>query len=626
LPRSPIAAYNAAMCGIVGIVGARSPIEPALLGALRDRLTHRGPDDAGLAFSRDGRTGFGHRRLAILDPTPAGHQPMWNRAGTLVTTYNGEIYNFRELAAELAKNGYSFHTRSDTEVLLAAFEHWGLDAIERFRGMFAFALWSEEMQECVLVRDRLGIKPLYYALKDETLYFASEATALHAVLSKELDQAALGDYLAYGYVPGERSIWRGIMKLRPGHLLVFGANGPIIRRYWSPPKSPDPNTPRAPGVLRQELATAVEQALVSDVPVGAFLSGGLDSSTVVALMAAAGAEIHSYTIDFGFQSRGAADARLVAERYHTDHHERLLTLDGSLDLMRQVSLAYDEPIADESILPTYAIAGEVARDLKVVISGDGGDEIFAGYRWYAKLERIEQLRALLGPLASPLAQLGNHMLAGQRSLGRLRRGFHYLGGPTLENYFRLVGYFSGPELARLIAPATVAQFADDPLWLYRAHWRPELPLVRRLQMLDLMTYLPDDILFKVDRASMRHSLETRVPLLDHRVVEHALRLPADAVYQRGQGKLILSSVAEDLVPESVRSAPKQGFGLQRLAANHGQFMAREAARVESGRLVQEGLVRPGPLAELLERRDEGRNPNRLWLLYALDIWYEAHLG
>jgi len=615
------------MCGIVGIVGARGPVDPAVLSAMRDRLAHRGPDDAGIAFSRDGLTGFGHRRLAILDPSPAGHQPMWNRAGTLVTTYNGEIYNFRELAAELSKHGYTFLTRSDTEVLLAAFEHWGLDAVERFQGMFAFALWSEEMQECVLVRDRLGVKPLYYAVDGETLYFASEATALHEVRPKELDSAALGDYLAYGYVPGERTIWRGIMKLRPGHLLVFGTHGPIIRRYWSPPSSPDPNTPRAPGVLRQELAAAVEQALVSDVPVGAFLSGGLDSSTLVALAAGAGTELHSYTIDFDHgRTAGAALARQVAERYHTDHHERLLSLDTSLELMREVSAAYDEPLADESIVPTYVIAGEVARDLKVVLSGDGGDEIFAGYRWYAKLDRLERLRSRLGPLGSPIARLGSHLPDSRPSLRRLRRGLQYLGGPTIENYFRLVGYFDRQELRQLVDPALAAQFAEDSPWLYRTHWRPELPLVRRLQILDLQTYLPDDILLKVDRASMRHSLETRVPFLDHRIVEHALRLPTGAVYAAGTGKLILRSVAEELLPAAVLTAPKQGFGLQRAAADGASFMSRETARLETGTLVRMGFVRPGPLAELCERRTEGRNPNRIWLLYALDLWLEAHLS
>ncbi len=237
------------MCGIVGIVGAREPVEPRVLALMRDRLVHRGPDDSGLAFSRDGRTGFGHRRLSIIDPSPAGHQPMWNRSGTLVTTLQRRDLQLPRAGPELSGHGYSFATRSDTEVLLAAFEHWGLDAVEHLRGMFAFAIWSEAMRECVLVRDRLGVKPLYYAVVDGALYFASEATALHAApeVAKALAPEAMGDFLAYGYVPGERSIWGGIRKLLPGHLMVFGPNGPLIRRYWTPPSAPDPDLGRDPG-------------------------------------------------------------------------------------------------------------------------------------------------------------------------------------------------------------------------------------------------------------------------------------------------------------------------------------------------------------------------------------------
>ena len=617
--------YNAPMCGIVGIVGAREPVEPRVLAAMRDRLVHRGPDDAGLAFSHDGRTGLGHRRLSIIDPSPAGHQPMWNRSGTLLATYNGEIYNFRELARELSALGYSFATRSDTEVLLAAFEHWGLDAVEHLRGMFAFAIWSEAMRECVLVRDRLGVKPLYYTLAGGTLYFASEATALHAApeVAKAIEPSAIGDFLAYGYVPGERSIWGGIRRLLPGHLLVFGANGPLIRRYWTPPAAPDPSLNASPTDLRAELATAVEQAMVSDVPIAAFLSGGLDSSTVVALMAASGTEVHSYTVDFGSASQGAAAARAVAARFHTDHHERLLTVDTSLDLAAEVAAAYDEPLADESIIPTYVIAQEVARDVKVVISGDGGDEIFAGYRWYSRLDRIERVRRRAGPLGGWLAALCSQLPAG-RAFQRIRRGLAYLGGSTLENYFRLVGYFDAGARRALLDPALAAELDDDHLAPFRAHWRPELPLVRRLQMLDLHTYLPDDILPKVDRASMRHSLETRVPLLDHRVVEHALRLPVGAVFRRGTGKVVFRQVAAELLPETVLLQPKQGFGLQRPPSSDGTFLAREARHLESGVLVRRGILQRQALADLLARRNEGRNPNRIWLLFALDLWLAAH--
>jgi asparagine synthase (glutamine-hydrolysing) len=623
------------MCGIVGIVGAPEPIEARTVAAMRDRLAHRGPDDSGLAFTRDGRTAFGHRRLAILDPSPAGHQPMWNRAHTLVATYNGEIYNFRELGAELTRAGYAFTTRSDTEVLLAAFEHWGLDAVERLRGMFAFAIWSEETRECALVRDRLGVKPLYYAVLDGVLYFASEATALLAAPAcpRDLDLAALGDYLAYGYVPGERSIWRGIRKLPPAHLLVWTGSEVIVRRYWEPPAGPDPRVMADPAALRAELEEAVKLVMVSDVPVGAFLSGGLDSSTVVALMSGAsgtGEPVHSYTIDFDGPGRDgpgghsdAACARMVAERYATDHHERHLTLAGSLEVLGRVVASYDEPIADESAIPTFLIAEEVARDVKVVVSGDGGDEIFAGYRWYEKLDRIERMRARLGPLAGPLARLARRLPPGRPSIDRLAHRLTLLGGPTLDNYFRILGFFDGARRAALLDPALAGAIEDDALWLFRAHWRPELPLVRRLQLLDLHTYLPDDILVKVDRASMRHSLETRVPLLDHRLVEHALRLPLEAVYRDGEGKQLLRAVARDLLPEPILSRPKQGFGLPRASWERDGLGALQAERLRGGVLVRRGLVRPQAIEKLLAH-PAGRDPVRVWQLFVLDLWLEAH--
>ncbi len=617
------------MCGIVGIVSAREPVEARAIIAMRDRLAHRGPDDAGIAFSRDGHTAFGHRRLAILDPSPAGHQPMPNRARTILVTYNGEIYNFREIAAELTRAGYTFTTRSDTEVLLAAFEHWGLDAVERLRGMFAFAMWSEDMRECVLVRDRLGVKPLYYAVVDGTLYFASEATALTAVpaLGRDLDPAALGDYLAYGYVPGGQSIWRGIRKLPPGHLLVFANGAPLLRRYWAPPASPDPRTPADPATLRAALEEAVSLVMVSDVPVAAFLSGGLDSSTVVALMPRGGGPVHSYTVDFDDPAHSEARyARLVAERYATDHRERRVSLDLSLAALSRVVAAYDEPIADESILPTFFIAEEVARDMKVVVSGDGGDEIFAGYRWYAKLERIEALRHRLGPLAGPLAHLAALVPRGRPGLAALARRLDLLAGPALENYFRQVGYFDAPGRTALVDPALAARMPADALWLFRTHWRPELPLVRRLQFLDLHTYLPDDILAKVDRASMRHSLETRVPLLDHRLVELAFRLPLDAMYRDGVGKQLLRTVAGELLPEPILARAKQGFSVPRARWQETGLGAYQAERLRGGTLMARGIVQRRAIEQLLAHPMQGRNPNKLWLLLVLDLWLEAHVG
>ncbi len=617
------------MSGIVGIVGAREPVEARVIVAMRDRLAHRGPDDAGIAFSRDGHTAFGHRRLAIVDPSPGGHQPMQNRSRTLLVTCDGLVSNFREIGTELARAGYVFTTRSDTEVLLAAFEHCGLDAVERLRGTFAFAMWSEEMHECVLVRDRLGLKPLSYAVVGSTLYFASEATALHVIpeLHKDLDPAGLGDYLAYGYVPGGRSIWRGVQKLVPGHFLVFSGGEPILRRYWTPPPSPDPRTPADRDTLRSALEEAVRQASVADTPVAALLSGGLASSTVAALMPAGGEPTSSYTIDFDDRAPEATPGRLVAEHLKTDHHERRLSRDLSPAALSRVIAAFDEPIGDASIVAAYLIAEEVARDMKVVLADDGGDEIFAGSPAYARFERSEKMRRQLGPLARPLARLAAHLPQGRSAVAMLARRLELLGGPALENSFRQAGYFDGPARAALADPALTQHMADDALWLFRAHWRPELPLIRRLQFLDLHTNLADSILPTVDRAGMHHSLETRLPLLDHRLVELALRLPLDAMYGQKTGKLLLREVARDLLPRTLADRPSAADA----AVPRTQWVwsgpgAYQAERLRNGVLIGRGLVQPAALETLLAQPALGRNPCRLWLLLVLDLWLEVHFA
>ncbi len=614
------------MCGIVGIAGTRQPVNPRIVTTMRDHLAHRGPDDEGLAFSRDGTTAFGHRRLAIIDPGPTGHQPMTNPARTLLLTYNGEVYNFRALRAQLEEHGVQFTTGSDAEVVLRAFEHHGPPAVDLLRGMFAYAIWNEESRTCVLTRDRLGIKPLYYALVDGVLYFASEATALLAVppFTRELDPAALGDYLAYGYVPSPRSIWRRIAKLPPGHQLFFRDGEVRIERYWSPPASTTGTDDEDEiGAL---LAEAVELHLVSDVPVGAFLSGGLDSSTVTALMARSSSQpIQTYSIDFRGTTRSEVHyARLLAERYATRHRERQLEVGTSIDDLGAVVGAYDEPLADESTLPTYAIAAEVGRHVKVVLSGDGGDEIFAGYAWYEKAARLEGAHRRLGPLANPLARLGRQLtgVLEQHEAGwRLAHRLSLLGGATLDNYFHLTGYLDAAERDALLPAALTRQMETDPLWHLRRYWQAELPVVRRLQLLDLQTYLPDDILVKVDRAAMQHALEVRVPLLDHRVVEATLALPVEKVFRHGTGKQLLRKVAAELVPEEIRTRPKQGFGLPRAEWERNGWQQAIAARLGNGELGRRGMIEPAALDTLLSS-SHGRNPNKIWLLFVLDLWLE----
>ncbi len=607
------------MCGIVGIVGARDPIDARAVLAMRDRLAHRGPDDAGLAVTPDGRTALGHRRLAILDPTATGHEPMWNRSRTLLAAADGGITNFRELAAELSGAGYAFATRSGTEVLLAACEHWGVGAIERLRGAFAFAVRNEEADECLLARDRLGVKPLYYAVIDGALHFASEATALLAAPSmpRELDLEALGDYLAYGYVPGERSIWKSIRKLPAAHRLVFrhGDNGePEIRieRYWQPPEAGEVVEPTGDDIsrLREVLEEAVRLSMVADVPVGALLSGELDSSLLMALMGATGDRVHSYTIDFDRdpQRSRLAFARRVAERYAAEHHERRLILDRSLTTLTRAVSIHDEPFADESIVPHFLAAQDVAAEMKLAVSSEGGGVV---------------LGAEPDPATSP---------PGTRNLERL---------------FGQTCFFDAQSRRALLDPAITRSMDDDVLRLYRPHWHPELPARRRLRFLELHT-LADHMLTRIDRGGMHHALEVRLPLLDHQVVEEGLRLGHAS--GRANGHPPLNALASDLLPEKEPSTAPFGWRWLEGLGKHARAMlsgrssghspmgrspfdphdrspemsAEGRARLLSGGLVRRGLVRLTAVEHLLAG-DSRRHRRRAWLLLVLDLWLDTHL-
>jgi asparagine synthase (glutamine-hydrolysing) len=517
--------------------------------------------------------------------------------------------------------------------------------------MFAYAIWSEETRTCVLARDRLGVKPLTYAVLDGVLYFASEAQALLAApgIARRLDPAALGDFLTHGYVPAPRSIWRHLRKLPPAHQLVFRDGEARLERYWAPPGSAvggavdaapagtesGVETAAPPGsepgaeALRELLADAVAHCMVSDVPIAAFLSGGLDSGTVTALMAGQSATpVRTFTIDFAHTARSEARfAEQVAERHATDHHRIAVDSGRPLETLRRVVAAYDEPLADESAVPTYLMAEEVARHTKVVLSGDGGDEAFAGYAWYRKAARIDAARHRLGPLAGLLAAVGRRLAAGgvaRHALGwRLAHRLELLGGDPLTAYQRAVGFFDAGERRALFRDALVRDMDDDCVAPLRQAWNPELPLVRRLQLVDIETMLPGAILVKVDRASMRHALEVRVPLLDHRLVETALHLPLSRVFADGRGKLALRAAARDLLPAPLLSRPKQGFGLPRAEWGRDGWERAVRERLWTGELRRRDWIDPAALERLVRDR-RGRAPNRIWLLFVLDLWLERH--
>jgi asparagine synthase (glutamine-hydrolysing) len=531
---------------------------------MADRQAHRGPDGEGVWMSGDGRAGLSHRRLAILDLSPAGSQPCSDDEKDVHLVYNGEVYNFRELRAELEGAGWRFRSRSDAEVVLRGYQEWGDAVVERLRGMFAFGIWDGPRRRLFLARDRLGIKPLHWAEADGVLAFASELKGVEAgpVATGPVDVSALWDYLTYGWVPSPKTPWRAARKLPPAHVLVHEDGRTTIRPWWSLDFGGrgGRDERRLEAELLERLDEAVRLHLVADVPVGALLSGGIDSSAVTAFAARAGAGLRTYTV--GFEEAAVSEApfaRQVAERFGTAHVEETSRLDAARAAFDGLAGWLDEPFADTSIVPTALVCEVARRGVKVALSGDGGDELFAGYRRYAKSVRQRGRdvlpRAVRGRLAPLLARRLRRGSPGRRSM--LRWG---MDDPARHVF--LHGGMTRPEKADALPDAVIARFAGyDDYWAIRRHWREDLDPWSRQQYVDLMTYLPDDLLTKVDRASMRVGLEVRPPLLDHRFVEWAAGVPAPVRVRGGVLKSLLKGALRDVLPPEILDRKKQGFSI-----------------------------------------------------------------
>jgi asparagine synthase (glutamine-hydrolysing) len=589
-------------------------------------LTHRGPDGGGDHLA--GPLGMGMCRLSIID-LAGGDQPMCNEDGTVWIVFNGEIYNYRELTADLTARGHRFATSSDTEVLVHLYEEYGERCVEPLRGMFAFAIWDGSQQTLLLGRDRLGIKPLYYAVTPEGLLFGSELKALvqSPWLSARLDRRGLGAYLRYGYVSDPLSILDGVEKLLPGHTVTVRAGRPgSPRRYWRAADHFRPHAaPRSEAEAADDLWRKLEEAvrfhLVSDVPVGAFLSGGVDSSAVVSIMArAAGRPVKTFAVGFREDRYNELPhARQVARACGTEHHE-LVVEPNDLKALEELLGSFDEPFADSSAIPTYLVSRLARQHVKVVLSGDGGDELFAGYDRYV----VDHRRRHLGRLGD--AGFGPALRAAGRLLpvGGGRNTLYNLSLPRLHRYLDAISLFS-PEALRDIldgddhaARLDIAALADR-----------ELDPLSRLQDLDLQTYLPGDILTKVDRMSMANSLEARVPLLDHPLVEFACSLPADLRMRGVTTKYLLKRVLEGRVPDEVLTRPKQGFAVPLESWFSGSvpgFFRDELA--DAAPLIGVGVRRPG-IDRLLERFEATRRRDycdRLWALVVLNRAVRRLLG
>jgi asparagine synthase (glutamine-hydrolysing) len=619
------------MCGINGVFhyGGGVP-DPALVARQARLLAHRGPDDHGLWH--EGPVALAHRRLAIVDLSPGGHQPMANEDETLWVTFNGELYNWPEVKGTLAARGHRFRGSSDTEMLLHLYEEHGEGLLRYLRGMFAFGLYDRPQRRLVLARDRLGKKPLFYHDDGRRIAFASELKALllDPSVPRDVDEASLADYLTFQYVPAPGTIWRGVRKLPAAHVLVCDAHGPRVTRYWSLPVEPD--TGHGPDYYRERLrallAEAVRIRLMSDVPLGAFLSGGIDSSVVAALMTQAVREpIKTFSI--GFEPQHASElehARRVAQHLGTDHHE-LVVRPRALELLPRLVWQMDEPFADASMIPTYYVSQMARRHVTVALSGDGGDEAYAGYttypwaRRYASLDRIPRpLRRLAGPPAG--------WLPFDHPLGRkLRRASQ----EVVDRHLEVMSYFPPRDLARVLSPTLAARLrAHDPFTAAREHHaraRAAVGEVPGLLYLDAMTYMTDDVLVKVDRTSMLDSLEVRCPLLDQEVLEFVARIPFEYKLRGDVTKWILKEVGRDLLPPETLSRGKQGFGVPLehwFGADFGR-LARDV--LFDPRARDRGWLDPHGVRAMLEdpgARDE-RRARQVWALVCLELWAQTYV-
>ena len=613
------------MCGIAGIASwDRGGLDPGALRAMSAALVHRGPDDSGEALLEGCL--LAARRLSIID-LEGGHQPISGCGERVTVVQNGEIYNHAALRARLESRGHAFRTRCDTEVIAHAYEEWGDAFVERLRGMFALALWDCEQQRLLLARDRFGIKPLYYAAHGARLAFASELTALaHSPgFSRDLDPDAVEAFLAFNSIPAPLSIYRGARKLSPGHVLDWRRGQVRLTRYARPAPVPAAEQRREPAAqlaaeARERLRDSVRAHLVADVPVGVLLSGGIDSSVLTALAAELTPEkVATFSIGFDERSFDELDlARQVARRHGTDHHELVVRPDAA-ELLPRIVAAYDEPSGDSSALPTYLVCELAARHVKVVLSGEGGDELFGGYQTYV----ADRLAPVAGPLARAARPLVERLPSGSGRVPldyKLKRFARAAQLPPLERHHGFKEIFA-PELRRELR---AGPGGADPLDLYRARYAETAgaaPLAR-LQDVDLGLYLADDLLVKTDRMSMAHSLEVRLPFLDPAVSALALALPSRHKVLGWSTKRLLRSAIAPLVPDTVARGPKRGFSIPAAAWLRGPLLpfAREVLSPEAVR--RQGVFDPAAVTCVLERHASGAEDlsRQVWGLMAFTLW------
>jgi len=644
------------MCGIAGFWRNASDRSIDWLeetaSAMANTLVHRGPDDSGTWVDPEVGIAFSHRRLSIIDVSNTGHQPMISTDGRYVITYNGEVYNFQELRQQLEKRGHRFRGGSDTEVMLAAFVQWGVqESVKKFNGMFSFAMWDRRDRLLWLARDRIGEKPLYYGVQNGTFFFASELKAIraHPYFRPQVDRNALASFLRFSYVPAPWSIYCGIKKLLPGHFISLSSPTDLTqsKSYWSLEhvlKNHQQNPfsgskDEAAEELEDRLIKTVKSRMVSDVPLGAFLSGGIDSSTVVALMQSqSDCSVNTFTVGFHEGDfNEAVYAKNVARHLGTNHTELYVSPKEAMDVIPRLPEMYDEPFADSSQIPTHLISVLARQHVTVALSGDGGDELFAGYNRYILARKHWKLLKSL-PLGLRKRLIDVMGLIGSKRFENIYRKFEFAlpiksrislpaekyektvqifsSSGIDEVYKRLVSIISMPERYLLSGTEFSSQLDDHSLWNQSKDY------IGNMQKLDLLTYLPDDLLVKVDRAAMAVSLETRVPFLDHELVEFVTGLPLNFNLNNGRGKHLLRKVLYKYVPRELMERPKMGFTVPLSEWLNGPLRDWAQELIDPNRLRKEGYLNPNSVTKMWNEHSNGRANfgHQLWNLLMFQSW------
>lgn len=635
------------MCGITGAAWTNRSlaVDQSALRRMTDALAHRGPDDSGHYVSPEGSAALGHRRLSIID-LAGGHQPLSNEDGSVWIAFNGEIYNYQQLQPTLAAQGHRFQTSSDTETIIHLYEQHGPDCVKQLRGMFAFAIWDERKRELFLARDRLGKKPLIYRHESQRLLFASELKAILQVpgIAREIDPQAMVDYLALQYVPYPKSILKRFSQLPPAHCAIYSAaTGDLkLHRYWTPPYENQPLSPGEPSTpvtdeewrrsLRETLTEAVRLRLRSDVPLGAFLSGGIDSTIITGLMQQQSSRpIQTFSIGFPVkQFDERTFAREAAGKLGTDHHE-LVVDPSAAQLLPKLIWHYDQPFADSSAIPTMYLAEFTRKHVTVALTGDGGDELFAGYDRYQAVSLASRVDRLPRWLRTMITHSGWQRIpssvAQKSRRRRLKRFLAVLGQTPERRYLNWISIFDDVRRQELLSPEFCAQLGDHDaaefiLSAYDRH--PGADMVRRTTAVDVDTYLPADILVKVDIASMAYGLECRSPFLDHHVAELAARMPLRLKLQGRQGKRILREVFADLLPESITRRPKMGFGVPLDHWFRGELRDLVSDTLLSQKSLSRGFFWPETVRRLVDEHVTSKwdHSARLWSLLVLELWQQ----